>query len=198
MSPEPILGWVMAGVALLASVVDVATALLLWAIAKGSLTVRAAFVHNVTDALGSVAVLTGAGLVLWRDWTWVDPLLTLIIAVYVLWQVATMLPQAVHILMEGAPPDRDLDEVTRAVCALEGVESMHHLHAWQTDEHHIALEAHIVVLDAMPSNQRENLRHAVKQLLSQRFGIGHSTLEFEAADARRCGGERAGYDATQQ
>ena len=185
-NPEPILGWVMGGVALLALVVDVATALLLWAMAKGSLNVRAAFVHNITDALGSVAVLIGAGLVLWRGWTWIDPALTLLIAGYVLWQVVTMLPQAVHILMEGAPPALDVDELTRAVCAVDGVQGMHHLHVWQLDENRIALEAHVVVPDAMSADRREAVRFEVKQLLSQRFSVAHSTIEMEADAAGHC------------
>ncbi|MCW5642404.1 MAG: cation transporter [Rhodoferax sp.] len=192
-NPEPILGWVMGGVALLALVVDVATALLLWAMAKGSLNVRAAFVHNITDALGSVAVLIGAGLVLWLGWNWVDPLLTLLIAGYVLWQVAAMLPKAVNILMEGTPPDMNLDEVRRAMCAVEGVASMHHLHVWQLDENRNALEAHVVVPDAMPADRREAIRFELKQLLSQRFAVQHSTIEMEAADASHCNdGERQG------
>ena len=189
-NPEPVLGWIMGGVALLALVVDVFTALLLWAMAKGSLNVRAAFVHNITDALGSVAVLIGAALVIWRGWTWVDPVLTLVISAYVLWQVATMLPQAIHILMEGAPSAVDLDELTQAICAIDGVESAHHLHLWQLDEQHVAFQAHIVIADAMGAGQRETLRHEVKQMLSQRFGVGHTTLEMEATEGSRC--EREG------
>jgi cobalt-zinc-cadmium efflux system protein len=100
--------------------------------------------------------------------------------------------------MVGAPPGLDVDEVTRAVCALDGVEGMHHLHAWQIDEQHIAMEAHVVVLDEMPSDRREDVRHAVKQLLLQRFGIGHSTLELEAANAGRCDDENAGCGAVPQ
>jgi len=124
----------MGGVALLALAIDVATALLLWAMAKGSLNVRAAFVLNITDALGSLGVLIGAGLVLWLGWDWVDPLLTLLIAGSVLWQVVTMLPKAVSILMEGTPPDMNLDEGRRAMCAVEGVANMHHLHVWHHDD----------------------------------------------------------------
>ena len=184
-NPAPVLGWVMGGVALLALVVDVVTALLLWAMAKGSLNVRAAFIHNLTDALGSLAVLIGAGLVLWRGWTWIDPVLTLMISAYVLWQAATMLPQAIHILMEGAPPI-DLDELALAVCAIDGVEDMHHLHVWQLDEQHIALQAHVVIGDAMQAEGREALRAQVKRVLSERYGIGHSTIELEAADASHC------------
>lgn len=195
-NPEPILGWVMGGVALLALVVDVATALLLWAMAKGSLNVRAAFVHNITDALGSLAVLIGAGLVLWLGWNWVDPLLTLMIAGYVLWQVVTMLPKVVNIRMEGAPPDMNLDEVRCAMCAVDGVQGMHHFHVWQLDEKRNALEAHVVVPDAMPADQREAIRFEIKQLSSKRFAVQHSTIEMEAADASCCNDdERRGVAA---
>jgi cobalt-zinc-cadmium efflux system protein len=82
--PQPLLGgWIMAaaGVAL---VVDVATAWLLWSMSKGSLNVKAAFMHNLTDAGASVAVLMGGAAIYWLDWTWVDPILTLIIAGYIL------------------------------------------------------------------------------------------------------------------
>ena len=102
--PEPILGWLMAAAAGLALVVDVATALLLWSMSRGSLNVRAAFVHNIVDALGSVAVLAGAAAIIWLEWMWVDPVLTLLIAGYVLWQVYAMLPQATRVLMEGVQP----------------------------------------------------------------------------------------------
>lgn len=185
-NPEPIVGWLMAAIAGLALAVDVGTALLLWAMAKGSMNVRAAFVHNLIDALGSIAVLVGAGFVIWLDWTWVDPVLTLLIAGYVLWQVAQMLPQAARILMEGAPPEFDLAAAEQAMRDLDGVEGTHHLHVWQLDEAHVALEAHVVIADEMPAERREAVRAELKQLLSERFGVGHSTLELEAADAGRC------------
>ena len=109
--PEEIVGWLMAAAAILALIVDVATALLLWAMSRGSLNVRAAFIHNIVDALGSIAVLIGAAAIIWRDWTWVDPAITLLIAAYVLWQVFKMLPQAIRVLMEGTPPGLDLGEL---------------------------------------------------------------------------------------
>ncbi|MCA9118479.1 MAG: cation transporter, partial [Planctomycetaceae bacterium] len=75
--PVEIIGWLMAAGSILALVVDVATVLLLWSMSSGSLNVRAAFVHNLVDALGSVAVLVGAAAIIWLDWTWTDPALTL-------------------------------------------------------------------------------------------------------------------------
>lgn len=174
--PEPIVGWVMAAVAGLAIVVDVGTAVLLWAMAKDSLNVRAAFVHNLTDALGSVAVLLAAAAVIWLDWTWIDPLLTLLIAGYVLYQVATMLPQAARILMEGSPPNLDLSEVELEMRKVGGVVDTHHLHVWQLDEKRIALEAHVVLSEAA---DLDATKRAVKAVLADRFNIAHSTLELE-------------------
>ena len=178
LQPEEIIGWLMAAAAGLALIVDVATALLLWAMSRGSLNVKAAFVHNLVDAFGSVAVLIGAAAIIWLDWTWVDPALTLLISGYVLWQVATMLPQAVRVLMEGAPAGFDLDDLVRRLQSVDGVEGIHHLHVWQLDEQHRALEAHVVIARDR-AKELETIKRRVKQCLSDEYQIAHSTLEFE-------------------
>ena len=182
-NPEPIVGWLMAAAAGLALVVDVATAALLWSMSRGSMNVRAAFVHNLTDALGSVAVLVGAAAIIWLGWTWVDPALTLLIAGYVLWQVATMLPAAMRILMEGTPPGLRLADVAAAMTADPRVQDVHQLHVWQLDEEQVALEAHIVAAEGLSAVEQDQLRRAMRALLSDRFSIQHSTLEVESAAA---------------
>lgn len=176
--PQEIIGWLMAAAAGLALVIDVATALLLWAMSRGSLNVRTAFVHNLVDALGSVAVLLGAAAIIWLDWQWVDPALTLLIAGYVLYQVATMLPQAARILMEATPDGVHIGELVKALERVEHVDSVHHLHVWQLDEQHRSLEAHVVIPpDAAPRIER--IKEQLKQLLRDRFQIDHATLEFD-------------------
>ena len=185
--PQPIVGWIMAAAAGVALLVDLGTAALLWAMSRGSLNVRAAFLHNLTDAAASVAVLLGAAAVVWLGWLWVDPLLTLLIAGYVLRQVWTLLPQAARILMEGTPPGTDLAALREAMEAVAGVAGVHHLHVWQLDERRTALTAHLRLtgdpgpLDAVTA--------AVRTLLADRFGIDHATLE---AEEHACGdpGER--------
>lgn len=176
--PVEIIGWLMAAAAALALIVDVATVLLLWSMHRGTLNVRTAFVHNMVDALGSVAVLVGAGAVICLGWTWVDPLLTLMIAGYVLYQVATSLPQAARVLMEGSPVGLDLGKLVADVIALDGIEDMHHVHVWELDEGHRALEAHVCI-----SRQRaielETIKGRVKAVLATTYDVSHSTLEFE-------------------
>ena len=188
--PKEVIGWVMAATAVLALIIDVGTAALLWSMSRGSLNVRAAFVHNIVDALGSVAVLIGAAAIIWLDWLWVDSAITLMIAGYVLWQVVKMLPQATRVLMEGTPPDLDIQALIIAVKSVDGVEDLHHLHVWELDEQHRALEAHVVIPEDQAAHL-DSIKHKVKRLLSDDFGIAHSTLEFEFP-----GTESTGCDET--
>lgn len=170
-------GWIMAASAV-ALVVDLGTVWLLWAMSKGGLNVRAAFVHNLSDALASVAVLAGGAAVWALGWSWVDPAISLLIAGYILWLSVGMMRETCHILMEGAPPDLDAEKLRSAVEALPGVTNLHHLHVWQLDEHHTALEAHVVI-DPAEGTDAEAIKTSIKTLLHDRFDIDHITLEFE-------------------
>jgi len=176
--PPEIIGWMMAATAVLALIVDVGTALLLWTMSRGSFNVRAAFVHNIVDALGSVAVLIGAAAIIWLDWLWVDPAITLLIAGYVLWQVFKMFPQATRVLMEGTPPGLDLNALIEVVKSVDGVEDLHHLHAWELDEQHRAFEAHVVIREER-AGELDSIKHQIKLHLINDYNISHSTLEFE-------------------
>jgi cobalt-zinc-cadmium efflux system protein len=183
--PEPLAGgWIMAaaGVAL---IVDVITAWLLWSMSKGSLNVKAAFLHNLTDAGASVAVLLGGAAIYWLDWTWVDPVLTLLIAGYILRMSFGLLRKTSRILMEGTPPGLSLAAIKETIENLDGVDNAHHLHVWELDEHHKALEAHVRIVENGQSHS--TLRKQIKDLLENNFSITHSTLELEdSADAYSC------------
>jgi cobalt-zinc-cadmium efflux system protein len=150
---------------------------------KGSLNVKAAFLHNLTDAAASLAVLVGGATIYWLDWTWVDPSLTLIIAGYILYMSFGMLRKTSRILMQGTPPELSLREVAEVIEAIEGVGNAHHLHVWELDEHHRALEAHVVMTSAVTDHSE--LRQRIKQVLKERFNIGHSTLELEGSDGNQ-------------
>ena len=191
--PEPLLGgWIMAAAGV-AVVVDVVTAWLLWAMSKGSLNVKAAFLHNLTDAGASVAVLIGGATIYWLDWSWVDPLISLGIAGYILYMSFGLLKKTSRILMEGTPPELSLDEIKEAMEDLDGVENVHHIHVWELDEHHRALEAHVVIGENRSMEELESLKTTVKEHLDERFSITHSTLEFESAEKscrRKANGKR--------
>jgi cobalt-zinc-cadmium efflux system protein len=183
--PREVEGWIVVMVAAVALAVDIGTAILLYAMSRGNLNLRAAYLHNLGDAIASVGViLAGAAVLLWGAY-WVDPAVTLVIAAYILWQSLAMMARSIHILMEGAPADVDSDALVRELEVIEGVIEVHHVHIWELDEHHRALEAHIVVDEAHLARWAE-IKQQIKQLLGERFHIHHSTLEFEAPGEEAC------------
>lgn len=175
-SPEPIAGWTVVIVAGVALLVDLITAALTYSQSKHSMNIKAAFLHNLTDALASVGVIITGTLILLYDWLWTDAAMTLLIAGYVLWQGFTTMPKVIHLLMEGTPDHLEIDDVISAMSSVEGVNSVHHVHVWQLDERRNALEAHVV---ADKSADVSPIKVKLKEMLDQRFEISHSTLEFE-------------------
>ncbi len=175
-TPEPIAGWMIVIVAGIALIVDVFTALLTYSQSKNSMNIKAAFLHNVTDALASVGVIVAGTLIILYGWVWTDAAMTLIIAGYVLYQGFTALPKVIHLLMEGTPEHIDIKKVIEAIEGQKGVQNAHHVHIWQIDEQRNALEAHIVISDVV---EMDSVKVSIKLMLYDKFQIDHSTLEFE-------------------
>ena len=176
--PREIGGWIIIGAAGLALVVDVLTVLLLYGLRKGSVNTRSAFVHNLADALASLAVLLGGVAILIWDIRWIDPLLSLGISAYILYQGYKMIPGTVKLLMESAPDGLDFKKVVAEMKAVEGVEDVHHVHVWQLSEEDTALEAHVVIGQA-EAGEMMKVKAAVRQRLEDKFKITHATLELE-------------------
>lgn len=178
MNPRPVEGGLVIAVAALALVVDAVTAWLTYRLSKESLNIRAAFLHNLADALGSVAVIAVGVLVVLFDWSLADPLVTLGIAGYILWMALGEIRAVIRILMLGSPPGIEPTEVLAEMTAVEGVENVHHLHLWQISENVTSLEAHVVTagtsLEAVA-----RVKSDLRAMLAARFGIAHVTLDTE-------------------
>jgi len=179
-SPEEVEGWTVVIVATIALVIDAVTALLTYSLSKASANIRAAFLHNVADALGSIAVIVAGALILLFGWHIVDPIVTLIIAAYILWMAFNEVGDVVRILMLGVPPGIDVEELMDAIRKVDGVEDIHHLHVWAIDENRNSLEAHIVVPDDIAPDARA-VKDRIRALVRERFGVTHTTLEIERA-----------------
>ncbi len=180
LDPQGVDGWIVVVIAGVALVVDAVTALLTWRMAQTSANIRAAFLHNVADALGSVAVIVAGALILVYDWRLVDPLVTLMIAGYILWMAFGEIGGVIRMLMLGTPPELDAHTVAAALRGVEGVAGAHHLHLWQMQEHMSALDAHLVV-EAGRWDAADAIKARAKAMLRDRFGVGHATLELECA-----------------
>lgn len=178
--PQGVDGWTVVLIAAVALVIDAATAFLTFALSKESMNIRAAFLHNVADALGSVAVIVAGTLILLYDWRLIDPLVTLMIAGYILWQAFSEIGGVIRILMLGSPPDIRAETVIERMESVEGVAGIHHAHLWQMNEHDNALDAHIVI-DRGAWGEADRIKAQVKKLLADDFGVAHSTLEMECS-----------------
>lgn len=179
--PPEVAGWtvvILGGVAL---VVDTLTALLTYSMQKGSVNIRALFLHNLSDALASVAVIIGGALIILYDMRWVDPAITIGIALYILYLAFTEIGGPIRTLMLGSPPEIDGGDVVETLRGVDGVADVHHVHLWQMQEHEAALDCHVVVT-AEGWKRIETIKDTIKDRLKDRFGISHSSLEFEHED----------------
>ncbi len=177
LEPEEITGWIVIVVAAVALLVDIVTAALTHAMARHSMNIRAAFLHNVADAMSSVGVIIAGTCILLFDWIWIDAIITLLIAAYILYQGFSELPKTIHILMDGTPAHLSVSDVIAALENIDGVSNVHHVHIRQLDEHSNALEAHIVT--DLSTEENEVIKTIIRSLLHDKFKIEHSTLEFE-------------------
>jgi len=180
--PPEVGGWTVVILGAMALAVDALTAALTWSMQKGSVNIRALFLHNLSDALASVAVVGGGALILLYDLWIIDPIVTLAIAGYILFLSLSEIGGPIRTLMLGSPPDVDYDFVIAALRGVEGVADVHHVHLWQMQEHAAALDTHVVITPEAWKRQ-EALKEQIKRVLAEEFNIQHSTLEFEHANA---------------
>lgn len=176
LDPQPIEGWTVVIVAGIALVIDIATAVLVHKGTKDSLNIKAAFLHNVSDALASVGVIVAGTLILLYQLYVADLIMTVLIAAYVIYQGFSLLPKTIKLLMGSVPDDVEFDAIVQALRDTDGVASLHHVHIWSLDEHHRALEAHLVPVERS-LEAFETVKVEVRRMLEQRFSIGHATLE---------------------
>lgn len=191
--PQGVDGWLIIIIAGIALAVDLVTALLTYTLSKESVNIRAAFLHNVADALGSLAVIIAGTLILLYDWHIIDPLVTLLIAGYILWQSFIEIGPVIRILMLGSPPHIGTDTVLGRMKSVDGVLDVHHTHFWQMNEHINAVDAHLVIEEGA-WERADAIKADVKAQLGAEFGINHTTLELECARHACTAAKQIGHD----
>jgi len=174
--PQPVEGWTVIAIAGIALVIDLITALIVYRGASDSINMKAAFLHNVSDALASVGVILAGILIILYKLYIADLIITLVIAAYVIWQGVTLLPRTVRLLMGAVPDEVEFDEIVEALQSHEGIDGLHHLHIWNLGEHRRALEAHVVPNDGS-LHGFEQVKRTARIMLASRFKIEHATFE---------------------
>ncbi len=170
---------VMITVALIGLIANAASVALLRKDARGNMNIRTAYLHLFTDTLSSVAVVLG-GIFIWLfGIKWIDPLLTVLIGVYVLKEGYEIVMQAVRILMQHVPKGISIKDIKSDIEQIEGVQNIHHAHLWSVTEDDIYLEAHINVIEDIRLSQSCLLKEKIEQILKTKYAITHITLQFE-------------------
>lgn len=178
MNPEEIEPLTMSIVAAIGLVANIIGTLLLKRDSKDSLNIRSAYMHLLSDSVSSVAVIFGAiAIALWKI-NWIDPVLTLLIGIYIVRESYVILSEAIHVLMEGTPPQIDVEKIQEEVEKFSEVDDFHHVHVWMVGENDVHLEAHVNITDMKISESNE-LRARIEKMLDDKFGIHHVTLQFE-------------------
>lgn len=166
-------------------IINTATAWLFLRGSKSDLNIRGAFLHMAADALVSVGVVVAGGLYLWQGWTWIDPLVSLLIALVVVLGTWSLFHRSLHLLFDGVPDDIDLAKVHQSLQALPGVAAVHDLHVWAMSTADNALTAHLVI-DAH-TEDRDRLLSQATQMLHEQFELRHVSLQLESlAFAAQC------------
>ncbi|MEJ8803322.1 cation diffusion facilitator family transporter [Pontibacter sp. H249] len=176
-NPEPVNAAGMIGFAILGVLVNGAAVLRL----KGgeSLNEKVVRLHLLEDVLGWLAVLVGGIILFFFDWPVIDPLLSLGITVFVLYNVVRNLRQSLKILLQGTPAHINTNDVKASLEALPQVASVHDLHIWTMDGTYNIMSLHAVLPDGFVTSQSSEVKQTIRELMAE-FGISHVTIELEA------------------
>ncbi len=176
LTPHEVEGPVVLIIALLGLFANLIMAKLLHPGEKGSLNIKAAYLHVLGDLLGSIGVII-SGIIIWTTgWNTIDPIITFFIAILILYSSGKLLLNTINILMEGVPEHIDYKKIKKDLLSIEGVDAIHDLHIWSVSTQKVCLSVHIV-----SHNSEKNILEKVHELLRTNHQIPHMTIQIENA-----------------
>lgn len=181
-SPETINGTMMFIVAAIGLAANLASVFLLEKDSHDNLNIKSSYLHLLGDTVSSAGVLAGGLAIMFWNVIWIDPLITLLISLYIIRETWHVIKMTVEILIQSSPP-LDYEAIKTAVENIDQVTNIHHVHAWMTNEKTIYFEAHVDFED-MPLSQVEGIYDKIESLLKDHFGIAHVTLQAEVDKCR--------------
>ncbi|HAT53926.1 MAG TPA: cation transporter [Lactobacillus sp.] len=174
---QPINGAVMFWTAVISFCFNMGSAILMHADSKGSLNIKATYLHLLADALASIAVIIGALVVMTLHIYWIDAALTITVSLYIIYETFGVVRQTSKILLQNAP-NLDYDAISEAMTQIPGVVGVHHIHAWMEDERDVIFSAHVNVAPDDIADI-EVITAQETALLQRQFKICHVTLQLE-------------------
>ena len=185
-NPHPIKSTLVIWLALLGIIVNGLSVFLLKKDAEHNINMKSAYLHLLTDMLASVAVLIGGILMKFYAWFWVDSVMTILIAVYLIIVGVQLLWTSTKMLMLFTPEHIDIKEIVREVHKIPGVNKLHHIHVWHLNDEELHLEAHLDCSEDIKMSEFNTLLDKVEQVLFHKFHINHINIqpEFKKEDSK--------------
>jgi cobalt-zinc-cadmium efflux system protein len=180
-NPEAVQAGPMLVIAIIGLIVNLIVAFTLSKHDHDDLNTRAAFLHVLGDALASVGVIAVGVILLFVNWTWLDPLVSVLIGALILFSSGRVLKESVHILAEGMPEGMTATTIAEIMLKVPGVSQVHDLHVWTVAPGYIAMSAHVTV-DDQPLSQTTEVLSTLKETLHESFEIQHTTIQFECGN----------------
>ena len=177
-APPEIKAGVLIGVGVLAVIVNLGTVLLVRRGSEHDLNLRSAFVHLMGDVLSTLGAVAAGIAIHFTGLNWLDPLVSILIGLLILWNAWGILHESVNILMEATPSDVDVDAMLSDILHVQGVRGVHDLHIWSITRGLRTLSAHILT-DDIPISAGTKIQEAVSETLYHNYGIAHATLQLE-------------------
>jgi cobalt-zinc-cadmium efflux system protein len=146
--------------------------------ASHDLNVRAAWLHMIGDAASSAAIIAGAVAIHYTGWLAIDPVLSIVIGIGIVWSAWGITKDSLNILLEGLPKGLKLADVSQELGVIQGVIDVHDLHIWSLGSEAHALSCHVLIED-MPPSSSDSILRCINQILCDRFAIHHTTIQFE-------------------
>ena len=179
LNPQEIESNIVIWLAILGIAANGFSVLLLRKDAKENMNMRSAYLHLFTDMTASIAVLVGGLLMKFYGWFWVDSVLTVLIAIYLLFMGFDLLKKSFNVLMLFTPEHIDLVKISSTITALSEITNVHHMHVWQLNEAETHFEAHVEFNKDITISELDTILERVEELLYQDFGINHVNIQPE-------------------
>jgi len=180
-NPPEVQADVLIGVGMIAVLVNVVTALLVRHRAESDLNIRAAFLHLMGDVLSTIGAVMAGIIIRFTNWNWLDPLVSVLIGLLIVWSAWKILREAIDILMESTPTDIDMNALIRDIHSVNGVRDVHDLHVWSITRNMRTLSAHLVT-DDLSISEGASIQTRVNEVLFHKYNVNHATLQLECSD----------------
>ncbi|MBN2486517.1 MAG: cation transporter [Bacteroidales bacterium] len=178
-NPEEIKGTIMFVVAVIGLLANLFAVVLLKNDSNKNINIKAAYLHLLGDTVSSIAVIIGSVLIIWFGITWIDPLITVIIGLYILKETYSILRESIDILMQASPKNINIDLIKAELEKIEGVANIHHVHVWNLNDSQVHFECHADVSADIKISETQPLLAKIETILLNNFGISHVTIQFE-------------------